>query len=119
MLVNISNYTLGVTSLVEAGLESPARIVLRNLLELSWLILVVFSKRAKMIAYVQGKDDQEEYDLYRKHFTPKLEKAHGLEPPYHVKWQEALAMQESFQHVVTNRARTSFSQPLSYGWLGR
>jgi hypothetical protein len=197
MFVNISNCVLGVITLVEVGLDSPARAALRKLLELSWLTLVIFAKQEKIIAYIQGQEE-EEHEIYRKHFSPKklrqelinveiltglaevaqravseireelygsysqavhnryseligatmsfsleregilvsslfgqankasyptiyhmndalfyflamirriLEQVHNLKPPYSIKWQEALAMQESFAYVVLNRVK--------------
>ncbi len=71
MLANVTNYTLAITHLVEVGLESPARTNLRNLLELSWLFLVILAKREKMIAYTKGADNETERRLYFKYFAPK------------------------------------------------
>lgn len=71
MLVHVANSILAIIHLIDAGLESSARIQLRNLLELTWLILVILSKREKMMLYTQGTDDESERKLYFQHFSPK------------------------------------------------
>jgi hypothetical protein len=69
-LVNsMTNYALAVLRLVEAGLESPARSLLRNFLELSWLVLVVTADQGKMVTYSGVDSDEQEYDAYSKHFA--------------------------------------------------
>jgi len=54
LLVQVANHSLAIIGLIELGLDSSARVVLRALQELCWLTVLVASDRDKMIAYCQA-----------------------------------------------------------------
>lgn len=70
LLIKLSNSALGVIYLIEAGLESQARAILRVFLELSWLTILVATDQEKMKAYTEA-NDLTERKIHHEHFTAK------------------------------------------------
>jgi hypothetical protein len=71
LLTNIVNNTIGILKLLEAGLNTPASVVLRNTLELSWLTIVIAYDEDKMKSYAGDIDHKEERKRYNQHFAAK------------------------------------------------
>jgi len=70
LISTLTNSALGVIILAEAGLESPARVVVRNFAELSWLTLLAFHSRDVMTAYTET-DEELEKNAYYKYLKAK------------------------------------------------
>jgi hypothetical protein len=85
LLVNVTNQCFSILNLSTYGYTWPARIVLRTTLELTWLTIVLVNERDKMLHYCQPLDDEEERNLFHKHFSGnKLQKAlTGIERNLH------------------------------------
>ncbi|PRX73045.1 hypothetical protein B0G52_104145 [Cohnella sp. SGD-V74] len=69
-LVQIVNHGLSILELVNCGLDNSARVLVRVLNETSWLSLVLFSSRTKLIQYSSHINDPEkEKEIWRKSFS--------------------------------------------------
>ncbi len=69
LLSSICAHSLAVLKLVRSGLEPPARIVLRNVHELTWIAVVVSAEGDAMRVFAQDLPDDEERRLFRTHFS--------------------------------------------------
>ncbi|WP_136512924.1 hypothetical protein [Geomonas edaphica] len=75
-LIVISNYSISILKLVESGLNTPARSLIRVLLEHCWLLLSILSDRELFRLYCQGRASEEARELWYKHFKPKKLNSH-------------------------------------------
>ena len=67
-LINLANHSLAVINLIESGYDFSARIILRALLELSWIAIYVVADRNTMQMYAQDLDDESERKMYNQLF---------------------------------------------------
>lgn len=70
MLVQVANYSLSVTLLLERGLDNPARALCRTIQELTELILVLIQDKEKFTIYASF-DEENEKRLWNRHFSHK------------------------------------------------
>lgn len=68
LLVQITNYSLSVITLIEQGLDNSARIILRSIFELVAIVLIISWDKDEMIKYIQGMDEEEAKRTWYQHF---------------------------------------------------
>ncbi len=71
LLSSICGHSLAVLSLIRSGFEAPARILLRNVHELSWITIAVSADIEMMRVYAQDLPDEEERRLFWTYFSPR------------------------------------------------
>lgn len=71
MIIQLTNYSLAALNLVEAGLESSAKSIVRSIYEISFLIIALLIDKERMNLYIQSLDRKEEVKLWRSHFAFK------------------------------------------------
>lgn len=67
----ISNYCLSIITLVEKGLDIPARPLMRSTLEMLLLICVISADREKMACYSISDNREHNRVIWYQHFSPK------------------------------------------------
>lgn len=71
LLSSICAHSLAVLKLVRCGFEPPARIVLRNVHELTWIAITVCADLESMRLFAQDLSDEDERRLFRTHFSTR------------------------------------------------
>ncbi|USG65746.1 hypothetical protein NDK47_27230 [Brevibacillus ruminantium] len=69
LLMQIANHSLAIVNLVNSGLDTSARTLLRGLLELSWLTVVVIAEKDNFKRYFDSKNEEAEKGIWRKYFS--------------------------------------------------
>lgn len=69
LLTQIANHAIATLHLLEAGLENPARAMVRVLQEALWITLIVTGDKEKMKAYAAGSDPSRQKEIWRTHFS--------------------------------------------------
>lgn len=69
LLLQLTNYTLAIIDLIEKGLDSPARALVRTLSELSSQTLILIYFRDDFKEYIKGKDDELSTQIWYKLFA--------------------------------------------------
>lgn len=115
----IANYALAIVTLVEAGLEMPARVLMRALHEYVHLVLVLASDRDKMRAHHSAESPAEGREAYYKHFTPK-KIARAIESlEARVGFDEATSGFFKERRITTHEYYTSAVHPTAvFGFVG-
>lgn len=70
LLVQTCNYSLSIVNLIETGLGTPARTLLRSLQELCWLTLTICFEREKMERYCNLRSSENIEEQWYKYFRP-------------------------------------------------
>lgn len=71
MIGIISNHTLSIIKLIEGGLDTSARALLRVLAETIYIFIIVFSSKEHFLSYCNGLNDEDARLIWYKFFTPK------------------------------------------------
>ncbi len=68
LLTNMSNDILGIINLIDNGFEFQAKILIRNLMELMYTLLVTMINEEKRIEYFESADLGNSYAVWQKNF---------------------------------------------------
>jgi len=72
LLVSIANRCIGLNLLIESGLEAPARVMMRSIYEVCWLIVAITFDDSKYKAFLSSStDDNLERKIWNRHFAPR------------------------------------------------
>ncbi|WP_046180884.1 hypothetical protein [Domibacillus tundrae] len=99
---NISNHILSIIRLVEDGFDLSARIILRVLIELSWIVILVSSDLEIMKIYHNSEDEDMERRAWYKFFKPKK----LLEGVTKIETQLGIDNEEMLVRLNTSRSET-------------
>lgn len=71
LLTQVTNHALSTVYLIQAGLDPSARVVLRALMEVSWIAVCVARDEALMAEYIRvDVENRDRLDSWSKHFRP-------------------------------------------------
>ncbi len=71
LVVQLTNYSLSVLHLIEVGLDSSSRPIVRSIHELSLLIIVLLIDKDRMNLFIQDLDRKEEKKIWSQYFNFK------------------------------------------------
>lgn len=119
LLTNISNDIFSIIKLVDNGLEFQANIIMRNLIELLYTLLVVLINKEKRKEYYNSGRLQNSYEVWNKNF--KMSKLNEELFTYETKvFEEGLAgenseiLDEEFRKNLKNMRRNIYKHYSSY-----
>ncbi|MED4532934.1 DUF5677 domain-containing protein [Metabacillus fastidiosus] len=115
---NITNHALSVVLLVESGLDTSARSLLRVLIELTWISILTLADKEKLKIYQKTTDKDIEKTAWYNHFKPKklsdgimkLEKTLGIDDEEFLKYlDETRSEMYSFLSKYSHSSYTAVS----------